>query len=202
MISNRISENSSHENHYDKAAPDYDMALKNSGFNENVTYIPSPSKRQNLRRQIIWFNHLYSANVKTNVGKIFVRLVDKHFPRHHKSYKLFELSCSRMPNMNNIIRKHSSKIMKSSALSTTETCNCHRKIECSVDGNCLSECLIYKASVSATTNKYYYRTCKNDFKERYSNHKCSFRNKSHEKNTEFSKYVWELKEKDINYFIN
>ena len=32
--------------------------------------------------------------------------------------------------------------------------------------------------------------------------KCSFRNKSGEKNTELSKCVWELKEKYINYFIN
>ena len=42
-----------------------------------------------LKRQIIWFNSPYSANVKTNVGKIFMRLFDKHFPRHHKYYKLF-----------------------------------------------------------------------------------------------------------------
>ena len=55
---------------------------------------------------------------------------------------------------------------------------------------CLSECFIYEASV---TNKYYYGTCENTFKERYS---CSFRNKSHEKNTELTKYGWELIEKD------
>ena len=65
-----------------------------------------------------------------------------------------------------------------------------------MDGNCLSECLIYKASASTTTNKYYYRTCENTFKECYNNHNCSFRNKSREKNTELSKYVWKLKEKD------
>ena len=46
MISNRISENSSDKNHLDKAAPDYNIALKNSGFDQNVTYIASPSKRQ------------------------------------------------------------------------------------------------------------------------------------------------------------
>ena len=40
------------------------------------------------------------------------------------------------------------------------------------------------------------------FKERYKNHNCSFRNKSCEKNIELSKYVWELKEKDINSFMN
>ena len=33
-----------------------------------------------------------------------------------------------------------------------------------MDGNCLSECLIYKASVSTTTNKYYYGTSENTFK--------------------------------------
>ena len=44
---------------------------------------------QAQNRQIIWFNSLYSANVKTNVGKISIRLVDKHFLRHHKYYKLF-----------------------------------------------------------------------------------------------------------------
>ena len=67
MISNRISQKSCDENHFDKAAPDYNIALKNSGFNGNVTYIPF--KRQTCKRQIIWFISPYSANVKTNVGK-------------------------------------------------------------------------------------------------------------------------------------
>ena len=43
-----------------------------------------------------------------------------------------------------------------------------------MDGNCLSECLIFKASISTTTNKYYYGTSENTFKERYNNHDCSF----------------------------
>ena len=56
MISNRISENSCDKNHFDKAASDYNIALKISGFNENVTYIPSLSKCQTRKRQIIWFS--------------------------------------------------------------------------------------------------------------------------------------------------
>ena len=107
MISNRISQNSCDKNHFDKAAPDYNIALKNSGFNENVTYIPSPFKRQTCKRQIVWFNCPYSAILKTNVGKIFMRLVDKHFSRHHKYYKLFNrnnirLSYSCNSKMNNV----------------------------------------------------------------------------------------------------
>ena len=90
--------------------------------------MPSQSKRQTRKIQIIWFNPTYSANVKTNVVEIFMRLVDKHFPHHHKYYKLFnrndiKLSYSCMRSMNNVIRKHNSKIMKDLAPSTTKTCN-------------------------------------------------------------------------------
>ena len=90
MISNRISDNSCDKNYFDKAAPNYNIALKNSGFKDNVTYIPNASKRQTRKKQIIWFNTPYSANVKTNVGKIFMRIVDKHFSKiqHHQPSKL------------------------------------------------------------------------------------------------------------------
>ena len=64
-----------------------------------------------------------------------------------------------MPNMNNVIRKHNSKIMKNPPSFNTKTCNYRQKTDCPMDGNCLFQCFIYKASVSATTNKYYYGTC-------------------------------------------
>ena len=107
-----------------------------------------------------------------------------------------------MPSSNNVIRQHNFRIMKDTAPSTIKTCNCRQKTDCPVDGNCLSECDIYKASINTTTKKYYCGTYENTFKERYNNHNCSFRNKSLQRNTTPSKYVWELKEKDINYFIN
>ena len=47
------------------------VGFKNSDLNNNFTYIPSQSKRQTRKRQIIWFNPTHSANVKTNVGKNF-----------------------------------------------------------------------------------------------------------------------------------
>ena len=134
-------------------------------------------------------------------------LADKHVPCHHNYYKLFnrnniELSYRCMPNMNNVIRKHNSKIINNPAPSTAKNCNCCLKTDCPIDGDFLSECLICKASVRTTANKYYYGTCENTFNERYNNQKCLFRNKPRDKNTESSKYIWELKERDINYFIN
>ena len=159
MSRNGISENCCDKNHFDKAASDYNLALKNSGFNDNVTYIPSQSKSQTRKRQIIRSNLLDSANMKTKIDKIFMRIVNKHFPRNHKYYKLFnrnniKLSYSCMTSMNNFIRKHNSKIIKGQAPSNIKSFNRRRKKDCPMDGNCLSECLIYKASVNTTTNKY------------------------------------------------
>ena len=47
--------------------------------------------------------------------------------------------------------------------------------------------------------KHYYGTCEKNVKERYNNHTSSFRNKNKEKSTEFSKYLWELKDNNIQH---
>ena len=44
-----------------------------------------------------------------------------------------------------------------------------------------------------------YGTCEKDFEERYNNHTASFRNKNKEKSTELSKYIWELKDNNIQH---
>ena len=102
MISKRVSDISCDSDHFNKAAPDYNTALKKSGYNENIKYLPSQLKQRNTKRQIIWFNPAYSVNVKTNACKLFMRLIGKHFPRHSK----FQLSYSWMPSMKNLIQKH------------------------------------------------------------------------------------------------
>ena len=129
MISKRISDISCDSDHFNKAAPDYNTALKKSGFNENIKYSPCQLKQRNRKREIIWFNLPYSANVKTNVGKLFMRLIDKHFPRHHKFHKIFnhsnfKLSYSYIPSMKNVIQKHNSKIMEDSKPTNNKTCSC------------------------------------------------------------------------------
>ena len=89
MISKGVSDISCDSDHLNKAAPNYNTALKKSGFNENIKYSPSQPKQRNRKRQIIWFKPPYRVNVKTNVGKLFMKLIDKHFSRHHKFHKLF-----------------------------------------------------------------------------------------------------------------
>ena len=116
MTNERISGDSYYKNHFDKALPDYNIALKNSGFTDNVIYIPSQSKRKCRKKQVIWFNPDMMLMCKLG-GEMFMRLADKHFPSHHKYYRLFnrnniKLSYSCIPSVNNVIRKHLSKIWK------------------------------------------------------------------------------------------
>ena len=142
MIIKRVSDISCDSDHFNKAAPDYNTTLKKSGFNENMKYSPIQSKQRNRIRQIIGFNPPYSVNVKTNVGKLFMRLIDKHFPRHHKFQKLFNrsngnLSYSCMPGMKNVIQKDNSKIMEDPKPTNNKTCSCRQKSDCPLNQNCL-----------------------------------------------------------------
>ena len=91
-----------------QAATDYNNALKNSCFNENIKFTLRPPQRKRSRN-ILWFNPPFSSNVKTNIGKILLRLLDKHFQKHHKYYNV-KLSYSRMQNMTSAIQNHSTNL--------------------------------------------------------------------------------------------
>ena len=88
IISKRLSDITSDKEHFDKAAPIYTEVLKNSGFNETKSS-PTILTRRHRGWNIIWFNPPMITNFKTNIGKLFSTLSQKHFPPHHKYYKLF-----------------------------------------------------------------------------------------------------------------
>ena len=83
MIGKRISEMSCDEDEFEKAKRDYNKALEKSGFSEEFKYHKQGSVKCVRTRNVIWFNPPYSSHVKTNVGKIFMKLIVKHFPKHH-----------------------------------------------------------------------------------------------------------------------
>ena len=85
------------------------MALKNSGFNYSMRFkAPVQNARWIRNRKVIWFNSPYSLRVKRNIGKIFLKLVRKHFPRSRKFNKIFNLNTIKisyrsMPNVKNLL---------------------------------------------------------------------------------------------------
>ena len=83
----------------------------------------------------------FKKSVKTNVAKIFFRLLAKHFPRANKLYKIFnrnaaKVSCSCKENVCQIIKKHNNYVSRKKAKSTP-SCNCWKKDDCPINGNCL-----------------------------------------------------------------
>ena len=87
---------------------------KNSGYKTKLQYQQPKENNQNKKkrkRNIIWFNPPYSKSVKTNIGRIFIKLISKHFPPNHKFVKIFnkntiKLSYSCMPNIRSKINGH------------------------------------------------------------------------------------------------
>ena len=166
MVRKKISDISCTKECFNKAAPAYNNALKFSGFNENIQFMstppppPPPPQRKNRNRKIT--NPPYSVNVKINIGKIFLRVIDKHLPRHHKYHKLFnrnniKISYSCMAN--SVIRNHNTSLLKDPTPTDIKECSCHQKTECPLDKNCLSGCLVYNALVDrldTNKTKHYY----------------------------------------------
>ena len=173
MINKRLSDLSCNEEVYEKAKPLYETASKESDYKTTLTYTKTTDgNTRNRARNIIRFNPTYRQNVKTNIGKTFVKLVKKNFPRGHKLYKIFnrntlKLSYSCMSSMSSVIKQHNYRV-----LSTTENvdrlCNCRNKENCPLDGKCLQTCIVYKADVITNKDSHiYYGASDGEFKSRY-----------------------------------
>ena len=75
---------------FDKSIKTYKGGLKESGFKDELNYAPPESEAESeqgkgkRKRKVTWFNLPYFRTVKTNIRKIFLRLLSKYFlPAHN-----------------------------------------------------------------------------------------------------------------------
>ena len=208
MIERRLSHLSSNEDIFNRAKPEYEKALKDSGFSEKLVYRkPNPerqTKKKNRKRKIIWFNPPFSRSVETNVAKIFLNLVKKHFPSDHRYHKIFnknnvKVSYSCMENMESRIKKHNSKVLNPPVPDqNANQCNCQNKPLCPLGGNCRQSNVIYKCAITTSEEtKHYIGATAGEIKHRISFHKTSCTDEKYKTSSELSKYVWSLKERNI-----
>lgn len=213
-INKRLSDISSDETTFNQAAPVYQEALINSGYEHKLEFSPPSTQQQivrNRKRNIIWYNPPYSKTVQTNIGKIFFKLIDEEFNSNHNLHKIFnrntiKLSYSCMDNITKAINSHNQKLLSCPEQNNVDTgCNCRDKSICPLPDKCLTQSVIYQASVTTTNNikpiATYVGLTENKFKTRYNNHKTTFNNISKRHSTELSSYIWELKETNISYNI-
>ena len=210
MISDRISNLSSTAEIYESEKKTYEEALRAVGYSQQLHFNETKqSKKKNRKRQILWFNPPFSDNVMTNIGSKFLSLIDKHFKNSplgkYFNRKTIKVSYSCLPNISAIISGHNQKLIQGQVAKQKQEdvreCNCKAgKADCPLQGHCLQKGIIYKASLkSAVGNNTYIGQAGNTFKERFTSHKASFKNRKYETSTALSKQIWRIKDSNLAY---
>ena len=145
------------------------------------------------------FDPPFSRNAFTNFAKKFLKLLDKHFPLSNWLGKTFNRNTMKVSycctqNLGNIIKSHNKKLINFNNQIILQ-CNCRKKGECPLEGNCRANDIVYKciSSVTGFPNKVYLGTTQEEFKKRFYNHKTSFMSKWKRNDTTPAKYLWDLK---------
>ena len=83
MINKRLSELSCNQEEFNKAEPLYEGALSEINYKASLKFekLQYNTKRNRLHK-VIWFNPPFSQNVKTNIGKTFLKLVKQHIKKN------------------------------------------------------------------------------------------------------------------------
>ena len=119
MIEHRISTLSSSQEIFNSEIGTYEKALRNSGHDLNgdrkLKYKTSTEKKKRIRtRQITYFNPPFSKSVTTQIGKLFLELIDRHFKgtilEEHFNKSTIKVSYSTMSNVKDHIAKNNAKV--------------------------------------------------------------------------------------------
>ena len=214
-VNKRLNELSSDKESFNKAAPLYQHALDESGYAHKLEFDPRAQNNQaraNSRartRNITWFNPPFSKNISTNVGRKVLNIAKECFKDGHPLKKIFnkntlKVSYSCMPNLDSKIKAHNKVLLDSAAKRKPDEklCNCRVKARCLLGGKCLTKEFVYQDTVTSTHEKATYIGITGDqFKIRYRNHVSSFKNESKRNCTELSKFIWTLKDRNIDYTL-
>ena len=92
---------------------------------------------------------LIDSNVKINLGRKFLNIVDRCFPKNHLFHKTFnrhtlKRSYSCVSNMKSTISSHNEHVLSNlnSPTQQSDTCNCRKKkTDCPLEGKCIQKML-------------------------------------------------------------
>ena len=87
-----------------------------------------------------------------DIRKKFFKLINQHFPKHHKMLKIFikiryKLIYSSYRNIGLLNAFHDRRIIQST--SNNHVCNCRNKVECPLYNKCLTANIVHIAVVEA-----------------------------------------------------
>ena len=178
----------------------------------------STISRKNLTTRVA--THLQNGWLKNNIFLLFLfsclwlysnswsyllakkRIIRKILYLNLKAFITTTLKVSYicMTNMKQIIMVHNRKMLDTQG-KERRMCDC-RKQDCPINGSCLMEIVIYRASVTTKNQtKFYVGSTGLSFKNWYTKHKCSHRHEKHSNMTTLSQYIWKLKNNKVNLKI-
>ena len=119
-------------------------------------------KRRNRKRKVIWYNPPYNMQVKTNVGRKFIEILEDSFPNRNPLHKIFnrnsvKISYCTMSNLKSYISQHNKKLLDNDKHENPPmgimNCSCPKNIkdDCPPGGRCLDVNIIYQAEVEKLT---------------------------------------------------
>ena len=185
-----------------KAIAPYQKALTESGYNHKLAYNPPQEQaRRNKRkrtRNITWYNSPFNSNIKTNLGRKFLHIIDRCFPKHIPLHKIFNRQTLKLMHgkyeIYHLFAQQARSFKCNTLMSQPDTFNCRRKPDCALKGKCLQTNVIYQARETTERTTETYVGLATNFKERYINHQTSFRRPNRRNRTELSKHVWTLQD--------
>ena len=106
--------------------PDNPPVYINSCSNHPPTVIKQLPRSISKRLSDLSYNPPYSANIKTNIGKTFLNLIKKHFPKTSKLHKILnkntaKISYSCMNNISSVISRHNKNLLNPKLLNMVAT---------------------------------------------------------------------------------
>jgi hypothetical protein len=204
-INRRISSLSSSKLAFDYESNVYEAALHKSNYNGKLEYSPdnpptTTTQKRKRQRNIIWFNPSSSKNVRSNIARDFLQLIDKHFPKANPLHEIFnrnsiKVSYTAAWKVLEVLfqTKQARPMARAEPIeSPSKFCDCQIPCECQLQKKCLTKGRVYKAVIKTKEDretKEYIEMTANDFKVRYRNHMKSFKHNKYEYDTELSKYV-------------
>ena len=211
MVNSRLCALSSNPEAFNEAAPMYQAALQKSGYSEKLKFKREAPKKRQRKRNITWYNPPFNRACTTNIGKEFLKILDKHFPRNRKrkdglekimNRQNIKISYSGTQSVGGIISSHNAKIMRDRKAKEEPVapCNCQKGVEaCPLDGKCQVSAIVYKATVTADDGevKTYTGCTDRTFKKRHYGHTSDSRHKDNRTNTKLATYVWDKRDEGV-----
>ena len=127
-------------------------------------------------------NHLFSKNVKSNIGKTLLNLIKRYFPKTNKLHKIINKNTvkaiySCMSTMSSILSSHNLNVVNPHK-TETYNCTCRIKKSCPLQNQFLTPKVIYRAAVENDINsetKLCLELTETPFTEQLRNHTSDFK---------------------------